>query len=107
MDTEQPLNAALDPRLDSGLLQLVSDDLLSFGEEGFPLLAAGVNGFFYLLVPQRIEEAESQVLKLAPNFAHAKAVSDGGIYLQCLFGNLVLAVGVKMLQRAHIVQAVG
>ena len=34
-------------------------------------------------------------------------MGDGRVDLECLFGNFALAVGLQMLERAHVVQAVG
>ena len=103
----EALDAAFDARLDAGFFQLVGDGLLHFGEEGFALLAAGVDRFFHLLVTQGIEEAEAEIFELAANLAHAQAVGDGRVDLQRFFGDFVLAVGLQVFERAHVVQPVG
>ncbi len=103
----EALDAAFDPRLNAGLFQLVGDRLLHLREEGFALLAPRIDGFFYLLVAQRIEKAEAEVFEFAANLAHAEAVGDGRVDFQRLFGDFVLALGLQVLERAHVVQAVG
>ena len=86
---------------------LSANRLLHLGEKGFALLAARIDRLFHLLVTKGIEKAKTQVFEFAANFAHAQAVGDGRINLQRLFGDLVLAIGRQVLQRAHVVQAVG
>ena len=81
--------------------------VLHLREEGFALLAPRIDGFSYLLVAQRIEEAEAEVFEFAANLAHAEAVGDGRVDFQRLFGDFVLALGRKVLERAHVVQAIG
>ena len=107
VDAVEALDAAFDARLDAGLFQLVADDLLHLGEKDLALLAARVDRFFDLLVADGIEEAEAEIFEFAANLAHAEAVGDGSVDLQSLFGDLVLAIGRQMLQRAHVVQAIG
>ena len=60
-----------------------------------------------LLVSDGIDVAEAEVFQFAANFSHSQAVRDGGVNVEGLAGNLLLAVGGKMLQGAHVVQAVG
>ena len=107
VDAVEPFDAAFDARLNARLFELVGNRRLHLGEESLAFLAAGVDGFFHLLVAQRIEEAESKVLEFAANFAHAETVGDGGVDFQRLFGDLVLALGRQVLEGAHVVQAVG
>src|SRR5579862_3832102 len=107
VDAEEALNAAFHPRLDASLFQLVGDDLLHLAEKGLALLAAGVNGLLDLFIAERIEEAEAEILEFAADLSHAETVGDGSIDLQSLFGDFVLAVRLQMLERAHVVQAVG
>ena len=76
-------------------------------QECLALLAPGIDRFLHLLVANRIEKAESQVFQLAANLAHAEPVGDGSVDLQRLFGDLVLALGLEMFERPHVVQAVG
>src|SRR5689334_17056406 len=105
MNAEQALDAAFHAGLDARLFELVGDDLLHLGEEGFALLAAGVDGLLYLLVSEGIEETETQVFEFPANFAHSKAVRDWCVNFERLFGDFVLAIGWQMLQRAHVMQA--
>ena len=72
-----------------------------------PCFTARIDGLFHLLVTDRIEEAEAEVFKFSADFAHAETVGDGRVDFQSLFGDLMLAVGLQMLEGAHVVQAVG
>ena len=65
------------------------------------------DGFLHLLVGDRIEVAEAQVFELAANLAHAEPVRDRPVDLERLLGDLLLAIGLQVLERAHVVQAVG
>ena len=80
---------------------------LHLGEERFALFAARVDSFFYLLVARGIEEAEAEVFQFAANLSHAEAVGDGGVDLERLLRDLGLAIGLEVLEGAHVVQAVG
>ena len=107
VNAEEALDAAFDPGLDARLFQFVADDLLHLREKGFTLLAAGVDRFFDLLVADGIEEAETQVFEFAANFSHAQAMGDGCVDFQRFFGDFALALGLQVLERAHVMQAVG
>ena len=50
---------------------------------------------------------EAEILQFGLYAAKAKTVGDGGIYVECLAGNLVLLVCLQELQGAHVVQTVG
>jgi hypothetical protein len=80
---------------------------LHLGEKGFALFAASVDGLFNLLVSCWIEEEEAEVFEFATNFSHTEAMGDGGVDFKRLFGDLVLAIGLEVLEGAHVVQAVG
>ena len=93
---------------DARLFQLVVDDpAASSHRKLLALLAARFDRFMHLLVADRIQIAESQVFQFAANFAHAQPVRDGRVNLQRLFGDLLLALRRQVLQRPHVVQAVG
>ena len=79
----------------------------SWPETARPALRRAFDRFLNLLVADRIQIAEAEVFQLAANLAHAQAVRDGRIDLQRLFGDLLLAVRRQVLERAHVVQAVG
>ena len=107
MDAEQPLDAALNPRLDSGFFQLVANDLLHLDQECLTLLAPGVDRFFHLLIADRIEKAEAEILQFTSDLTHAQTVGDGRENFQSLLCDLLLAVRLEVLQSPHIVQPVG
>ncbi len=60
-----------------------------------------------LLVADGIDVGEGQVLQLAANLAHAKAVRHGRVDVEGLLRDLRLPLGRQVLQGAHVVQAVG
>src|SRR5215475_14454154 len=77
----QPLDAALDPGLDSRLLQLVCDDPVGFGQECLSLLPTRLDRLSDLLVAHRIEKSETEIFQFTANLAHAQPVRDGCIDL--------------------------
>ena len=94
-------------RLDFVVAQLLLDDLLHLGQKRLALLAARLDGVLHLVVGDGIDILEGQVFQLAANLAHAEAVGDGRVDVQGLARDLLLAVFGQILQRAHVVQAVG
>ena len=106
-DAVDALDAGFDPRLDIVLVQLLLDDALHLGQEGFALFAAGLDGVLDLVVGDGVDILEGEVFKFAANLAHAQAVRDGRVDVQGLARDLLLAVRREILQRAHVVQAVG
>ena len=54
-----------------------------------------------------LEIAERQILELPAHHAHSQAVRDRGVNVQSLPGDAPLLVRLQVLQRAHVVQAVG
>ena len=73
----------------------------------FACFAARFDRFVHLLVADGIDVAEAEVFEFAANFAHAEAVRDGRVDVERLAGNFLLALGREVLERAHVVQAVG
>ena len=55
----------------------------------------------------RLEIAERQVLQLSPHHAHSQAVRNRRVNIQRLARNALLLFRFEVLQRAHVVQAVG
>ena len=107
VDAVKALDAAFDFGGDAGFFQLVAQFLFDSARNCFALLAAGFDGVVDLLVADGIEIAKAEIFQLAANFSHAQAVGDGAVDFQRFFGDFLLAVGRQMLQRAHVVQAVG
>ena len=81
--------------------------MLDAGKKLLALFSTGGNCVADLFVRNRIKVSETQVFELAANFAHAKPVGDGTVNVQSLLRDFLLAIGRQMLERAHIVQAVG
>ena len=53
------------------------------------------------------EIAEGKVFEFAADQAHAEAIGDGGVNVQSLAGDALLALGVEVVEGAHIVETVG
>ena len=106
MDAEQALDAAFHFGGDGCLFQLVAEGQLDPCQKLLALLTASFDGVVHLAVSEGIEIAESQVLEFAANLAHAEPVGDGAVNLKRLFCNLLLAIGGKMFESAHVVQTV-
>ena len=69
--------------------------------------APRLDGRGHLLVAHRIGVAESQVFQFAAHLAHAQPMGQRRVDVQRLARNRLLPVGLQVLQRAHVVQAVG
>src|SRR5208337_4782709 len=106
MNAAQPLDAALHLRLNPRFFQFVLDDPLHLRQESFTLLAPRVDGFLDLLITGWVKKEESKIFEFAANLSHAQPVRDGSVDLKRLFGDLALALGRKVFERAHVVQAI-
>ena len=104
VDAVEALNAAFDAGGNARFLELVSKNVLDAGKKLFP---PRLNRLADLVVGDRVEIAEAEVLEFAANFAHPKAVRNWTVNVECFFRDFLLAVWLKMLERAHVVQTVG
>ena len=55
----------------------------------------------------RLEAFERQLLQLVPNLAHSKPVGDRGVDIESFLGDRDAPLFREMVERAHVVQAVG
>ncbi len=60
-----------------------------------------------LAVVLRVEVLEGEVFQLAADAAHAEAVRDGREDVEGLLRDAAALLGLEVLERAHVVQAVG
>ena len=60
-----------------------------------------------LFVADWVGVAEGEVFEFAANLAHAEAMSERSVDVEGLAGDGFAAVGLKVLEGAHVVQAVG
>ncbi len=60
-----------------------------------------------LLVGEGVGVAEGEVFELAAQLAHAQAVGERSVDVERLAGDALLLFGLQVLERAHVVQAVG
>ena len=89
------------------LLELLLQRPLDLFEEVLALLAALVDGCLHLLEAHGVDIAKGQVLELAAHLAHAQAVRQRSVDVQRLLCDGLLPLHAKVLQGAHVVQAVG
>ena len=106
-DGVEALDAPLDARLDVVFAQLLDQRVFDAAQELLALDAPRLDGRGDLLVAHRVGVAEGQVFELAAHFAHAEPVRERRVDVQRLAGDGFLAVGLQVLERAHVVQAVG
>ena len=102
---------ALDARLDAARLAVPSEDLPDVADDGGEEGLIGVAEVFHFggefLVGEGVGVAEGEVLKLAAQLAHAKAMRERGVYVERLARDLLPLLRRQMLESAHIVEAVG
>src|SRR5438445_219443 len=75
-------------------------------EQCLTYLAVSRNGLLDLIVGNGIDTAEAEVFEFTTNFAHAEAVCDTRIDLESLFGDLLLALRIEVLEGPHIVETI-
>ena len=63
--------------------------------------------FLYRCILLRVLILEAEILELHLNLVQSETIGDGSIDIERLASNLVLLVGSQVLERTHIVQAVG
>jgi MoxR-like ATPase len=71
------------------------------------LLAAALQLLGQLAVLFRVEVLEGEVFQLAAQAAHAEAVRDGREDVEGLLRDAATLFGLEVLERAHVVEAVG
>ena len=106
-DGVEALDAPLDAGLDAVLAQLLDKRVFNAAQKLLAFNAARFDGCGRALVAHRIGVAEGQVLKLAAHLAHAQPMRERRVNIQRLARDGLLAVGLQVLQRAHVVQPVG
>ena len=103
---------ALDPSVDSAhrhlrLGELRGNRALQLLDEPFGRAAFGIDPAAQRLVGLRIEIAERQLLELVLDLAHPEAVGDGRVDVARLLGDLHAALLGQMVERPHVVEAIG
>ena len=92
---------------DAVFAQLLVERIFHAAQKLLALHAPRFNGRSHLLVAHRVGVTEGQVFQFSAHLAHAQPVSQGRIDVQSLAGDGFLAVGLQVLERAHVVQPVG
>ena len=107
VDGVEVLGPAGDLGLDAGLAQPRAQLLGHVGDQALALLALHAHQPHQLLVALGIDVAQRQILQLPLDGVHAHAVGQRRVDVQRLPGDGNLALRLLVLQRAHVVQAVG
>ena len=107
VDAVEALDAPFDAGLDVVLMQALGEQAFDSGEELLAFGAARLDGFVQLLPGDGVDPAKGQVLKLAAEFAHAEAMGERGVDVEGFAGDGALALGLQVLEGAHVVEAVG
>ena len=107
VDRVDVLDARGDRVFDVRFLELGADALLNALEELLVLFALGFQALDDLVVADRVEHFEAQVLEFPLDAAHAQTVRDGRIDLHRLERLVALFSLGQVLEGARVVQAVG
>src|ERR1043165_1918011 len=76
-------------------------------EEGFVFRTTFFQLFGELAIVFRVQVAKREILELAAQFTHSEPMRDRREDLHRLFGDTLALLGVEVLKRAHVMQAVG
>ncbi len=108
LDGEEALDAGLDAGRYADFVRAGSSRVVTMRcEEGFAFAAEGVDFGGELRVGEGIDVAEGEVFELAAQFTHAETMRERSVDVEGLAGDAALLLGVQVLERAHVVQAVG
>jgi hypothetical protein len=107
VDRVQALDPPLDARLDAGRVQLLGDGRADPVDERRRGLRALLDARRERLVARGVEVLEREVLELVLDLRHAEPAGDRGVDVERLAGDALAPLFRQVLQRAHVVQAVG
>ena len=107
LDGVEPLDAPLDAAGNLEFGKLASSCFADAAEEDFAFVAQRFDLGRELLVGEGIGVAEGEVFELAAQFAHAQPVRQRSEDVERLLRDFLALFGLQVLQRAHVVQAVG
>ena len=103
----EALDAGLDLGGNAAFDHFVANGFLHFEEKLVEDFLFGGELFLQLEESLGLEIAEGEIFEFAADQAHAEAIGDGGVNIESLAGDALLAVGIEKFERAHIVEAVG
>ena len=107
IDGVKALDAPLDARLDVVFAELLDESVFDSAQKLLALDAPRFDGGGHLLEAHRIDVAEGEVFELAAHLAHAEAMGQRSVDVEGFAGDGLLALGLQVLEGAHVVQAVG
>ncbi len=106
-DRERLLAAAIDPRAEPPVAQIVGELVLDLADQVAVALGERVEPLHHHRIGFGIEGAEGQILQLLAHFLHAHAAGQRRIDVERLLGDAPARLRRHEVQRAHVVQAVG
>jgi hypothetical protein len=101
------LGAAADLRLDPDLGELLLQDRDRMVDVGLALQAPLGHPALQVEIVLGRERAQRQVLQLGLDLGHAEAMGQRRIDVERLLGHLARSLGRQVVERAHVVEAVG
>ena len=107
VDAVKMLRTAADLRLDAGLLELCLDLLDGIIDERLALLPLLLDALDEVIVLLRLEVAQAEIFKFPLDIGDAETVRERRVDLDGLFRDAFLLVLAHVLERTHIMQAVG
>jgi len=107
MERIDALDAGLNFRGNAALDHFRADGFLGFAQEFVKDFLLNGDSFLNVEERLRLEITEGEIFEFPANQAHAKAIRDGGVNVERFARDALLAFGIKELERAHIVKAVG
>ena len=105
-DGEVALDAPFNACIDVVFPQLLVECVLNPAQELLALDALGFDGLGDFLEADGIGVAESEVFQFTADFAHPEAMGERCVDVEGLARNSFAAVGLQVLKRAHVVQAI-
>ncbi|MGY4289639.1 hypothetical protein ACVWXO_008905 [Bradyrhizobium sp. LM2.7] len=106
-DRERLLAAAINPRTEAAVAQIVGELRLDLADQVAVALGERVEPLHHHRIGLGIEGAEGQVLQLLAHFLHAHAARERRIDVERLLGDSPARFRRHEIQRPHVVQAVG
>jgi hypothetical protein len=107
VDRVQVLRPPLHIRFHAELLQLRPEGFFHLFEELLPLAPAGLDEVRDLAVRTGVQGLEREILELPLQLLDAQAIGEGGVDLEGLVGDLVLARFRERREGSHVVEPIG
>ena len=106
-DREWLLAAAVDPRPQAPVAQIVGELVLDLADQIAVAFGERVEALHHHRIGFGIEGAEGQILQLLAHFLHAHAPGQRRVDVERLLGDAPARFRRHEVQRAHVVQTIG